>query len=124
MSRKQNRISSSFFRKSRDQNVGVILVTTDRGLCGGLNANLFRLALRAFENGKKQGVNIKLVLIGNKGINFFTKIGGVGNWESSQLGDTPSSDDLIGSVKIMIDSFVSNELIKFIILDTITSLIA
>ena len=99
-----------FLENRETKNVGVILVTTDRGLCGGLNANLFRLALRAFEKWEKQGVNIKLVLIGNKAINFFTKIGGSVIGKVSQLGDTPSSDDLIGSVKIMIDSFVSNEL--------------
>ncbi len=92
------------------KNIGVILVTTDRGLCGGLNANLFRLALRIFETWEKENTNIKMVLIGNKGINFFSKIGGSIIGKVAQLGDAPSSDDLIGSVKIMIDSFVSEEL--------------
>ncbi len=99
-----------FLENRKSKNIGVILVTTDRGLCGGLNANLFRLALRTFEKWEQQDINIKLVLIGNKGINFFTKIGGSVVGKVSQLGDTPSSDDLIGSVKIMIDSFVASEL--------------
>ena len=99
-----------FLENRARRNIGVILVTTDRGLCGGLNANLFRLALRTFENWEKENVNVKLVLIGNKGISFFSKIGGSIVGKVSQLGDTPSSDDLIGSVKIMIDSFVSKEL--------------
>ena len=99
-----------FLENRARKNIGVILVTTDRGLCGGLNANLFRLALRTFEDWEKENVNIKLVLIGNKGISFFSKIGGSIIGKISQLGDTPTSDDLIGSVKIMIDSFVSKEL--------------
>ena len=99
-----------FLERRPRKNIGVILVTTDRGLCGGLNANLFRLALRIFETWEKENANIKMVLIGNKGINFFSKIGGSIIGKVAQLGDSPSSDDLIGSVKIMIDSFVSEEL--------------
>ncbi len=92
------------------KNVGVVMVTTDRGLCGGLNANLFRLVLKTFEKWEKENINIKLVLIGNKGINFFSKIGGSVIGKLSQLGDSPSPDNLIGSVKIMIDSFIAEEL--------------
>ena len=70
-----------FLENRARKNIGVILVTTDRGLCGGLNANLFRLALRTFENWEKENVNIKLVLIGNKGISFFFQNRRINYWE-------------------------------------------
>ena len=85
--------------------IGLILVTTDRGLCGGLNGNLFRQALREFQAWEAEGKEIDLCIIGNKGIGFFSRIGGNIVGQASHLGDAPPLEELIGTVKIMLDAF-------------------
>ena len=85
--------------------IGMILVTTDRGLCGGLNGNLFRQALKQFQDWEAEGKEIDLCVIGNKGIGFFSRIGGRIVGQTSQLGDAPQLEDLIGTIKIMLDAF-------------------
>ena len=85
--------------------IGVIMVTTDRGLCGGLNANLFRQALRQFQAWNKEDKEVDLCVIGNKGLSFFGRIGGRIVGQASQLGDAPKLEDLIGTIKIMLDAY-------------------
>ncbi len=85
--------------------IGVIIVTTDRGLCGGLNGNLFRKALRQFQQWENEGKELDLSIIGNKGIAFFNRIGGNLIGSTNQIGDTPSLEDLIGTVGIMLDAY-------------------
>jgi len=85
--------------------IGVIMVTTDRGLCGGLNANLFRQGLRQFQAWNKEGKEVDLCVIGNKGLSFFARIGGRIVGQASQLGDAPKLEDLIGTIKIMLDAY-------------------
>jgi F-type H+-transporting ATPase subunit gamma len=85
--------------------IGVIVVTTDRGLCGGLNANLFRTALRQFKAWEDAGKELDLCVIGNKGIAFFNRVGGNIVGSVNHLGDTPSFEDLIGTVRIMLDAY-------------------
>lgn len=85
--------------------IGVILVTTDRGLCGGLNGNLFRQALRQFQEWEEAGKELDLCIIGNKGIGFFSRIGGHIVGQASHIGDAPTLESLIGTVKIMLDAF-------------------
>ena len=85
--------------------IGLILVTTDRGLCGGLNGNLFRQALREFQAWEAEGKEIDLCIIGNKGIGFFSRIGGNIVGQASHLGDAPPLEELIGTVKIMLDAY-------------------
>jgi len=85
--------------------VGVIVVTSDRGLCGGLNGNLFRQALRQFQAWEGEGKELDLCLVGNKGIGFFSRIGGRVIGQASGLGDAPKLEDLIGTIKIMLDAF-------------------
>jgi F-type H+-transporting ATPase subunit gamma len=86
--------------------VGLILVTTDRGLCGGLNGNLFRQALRQFQQWERDGKELELCVIGNKGIGFFSRVGGKVVGQASGLGDAPRLEDLIGTIKIMLDAFL------------------
>lgn len=86
--------------------IGVIMVSTDRGLCGGLNANLFRQALRQFQAWEKDGKEIDLCIIGNKGLAFFSRIGGRVVGQAAGLGDTPRLEDLIGTIKVMLDGFL------------------
>jgi len=86
--------------------IGAIVITTDRGLCGGLNANLFREVLRQMRTWEKeQGKEIDLSIIGNKGIAYFRRVGGHIISQTSGLGDTPSLEDLIGTVKVMLDAY-------------------
>ncbi|MBX9607519.1 MAG: F0F1 ATP synthase subunit gamma [Gammaproteobacteria bacterium] len=85
--------------------IGVILVTSDRGLCGGLNGNLFRQALRQFQAWEKDGKELDLCIIGNKGIGFFSRIGGRVVGQVANLGDAPKLEQLIGTIKIMLDAY-------------------
>lgn len=85
--------------------IGVIIVTSDRGLCGGLNGNLFRKALRQFKVWEDEGKELDLSIIGKKGIAFFNRIGGNLVGSTSQIGDAPTLEDLIGTVGIMLDAY-------------------
>ncbi|MGR8919795.1 MAG: F0F1 ATP synthase subunit gamma [Gammaproteobacteria bacterium] len=85
--------------------VGLIIVTTDRGLCGGLNGNLFRQALKSFQDWEGEGKELELAVIGTKGIGFFQRIGAPIVAQLSSLGDAPRLEDLIGAVKVMLDAF-------------------
>jgi F-type H+-transporting ATPase subunit gamma len=85
--------------------IGVILVTTDRGLCGGLNGNLFRAALRQFKAWEEEGKELDLCIIGSKGVAFFKRVGGNIVGSADHIGDSPTLEDLIGTVRIMLDAF-------------------
>jgi F-type H+-transporting ATPase subunit gamma len=85
--------------------IGLIIVSTDRGLCGGLNSNLFREILRRMKEWDDQGIELDLVIIGAKAVGFFNRIGGNIVGQATHIGDEPSVDDLIGAVKIMLDAF-------------------
>ena len=99
------------FMETRDQKrVGLIVVTSDRGLCGGLNANLLREALVSMRKWHDAGQEVKLCLIGRKGKAFFNRVGGKILASVEHLGDTPSVGDVIGSVKVMLDAFESGEI--------------
>ncbi len=91
----------------RDQvkRVGIIVVSSDRGLCGGLNSNLFRETLNRMKEWKDKDIGIDMCLIGTKAVSFFTRVGGSIVGQSTHIGDKPAVDDLIGTVKIMLDNF-------------------
>ncbi len=94
------------FLATRDpKNIGIIVVSTDRGLAGGLNANVFKQALFVMRDWQQKGAQISLCLIGSKGLTFFRRLGAsiVGN--VSGLGDRPHVKDLIGTVKVMLDAY-------------------
>jgi F-type H+-transporting ATPase subunit gamma len=88
--------------------IGAIVVTTDRGLCGGLNGNLFRQALRQFQKWEGEGKELDLAVIGTKGVGFFSRIGGRVVGQVSALGDSPQLEQLIGTIKIMLDAYDEN----------------
>lgn len=94
-----------FITEREIKRVGVIVVTTDRGLCGGLNANLLRETIRNIRAWKEQGKEVDVAVIGRKGQAFFKRVGGNIAGSIDHLGDTPSINDFIGIVKIMIDSY-------------------
>ncbi|MFA7619913.1 MAG: F0F1 ATP synthase subunit gamma [Thiohalomonadaceae bacterium] len=85
--------------------VGLVVVSSDRGLCGGLNANLLRLALRQLKEWQKAGLEVELCVIGQKATGFFRRFGGNIVAQASHLGDAPGLDQLIGTVKVMLDAF-------------------
>ncbi len=94
------------FLLQRDiKRIGAIVVTTDRGLCGGLNGNLFRQALRQFQQWEGEGKELDLAVIGTKGVGFFSRIGGRVVAQVSALGDSPQLEQLIGTIKIMLDAY-------------------
>ena len=85
--------------------VGYILISTDRGLCGGLNINLFKTAIRSMKTWADQGIDVDMCLIGAKAGSFFQSYGGKVVASVRDIGEDPSVKDLIGSVKIMLDAY-------------------
>ncbi|GGJ94815.1 F0F1 ATP synthase subunit gamma [Pseudomonas matsuisoli] len=90
--------------------VGYIVVTSDRGLAGGLNTNLFKALIKDMSSKREQGVEIDLGAIGSKGASFFRSYGGNVVAAISHLGENPSINDLIGSVKVMLDAYLSGRI--------------
>ena len=86
--------------------VGIIAVTTDKGLCGGLNTNVLRLVTQRFKEWRGNGVEVDFVAIGNKGLGFLNRLGG--NVVSSviQLGDRPRLERLVGAVMVLMDKYL------------------
>ncbi len=85
--------------------VGYIVVSTDRGLCGGLNTNLFKAAVTSMKEWRDKGVEIDLCVIGTKATNFFRRFGGNLVAQTAHLGDAPRAEDVVGTVKVMLDEY-------------------
>jgi F-type H+-transporting ATPase subunit gamma len=90
--------------------IGFIVVTTDKGLCGGLNTNILRAVTNKMREVQTAGGTIEAVAIGNKGLGFLNRIGANVVSQVVQLGDAPQLDKLIGPVKVMLDAFVAGQL--------------
>lgn len=100
----------SYMKDREAKRVGFIIVSSDRGLCGGLNSNLFRTTLRAMREWDEKGVGIDLCTIGSKAGGYFKRLGGNITGQASHLGDEPRVQDLIGTVKVMLDAFDNGEI--------------
>ncbi|MAZ90167.1 MAG: F0F1 ATP synthase subunit gamma [Cellvibrionaceae bacterium] len=98
-----------FMEQREVKRVGFILVSTDRGLCGGLNVNVFKRAIKDMKQWNDQEVEIDLCLIGAKAAAFFNSYGGNVVAAVRDLGEQPSVADLIGSVKIMLDGYAEGK---------------
>jgi F-type H+-transporting ATPase subunit gamma len=85
--------------------VGYIVISTDRGLCGGLNTNEFKRVALAVKSWKEQGVEADFAVLGSKAAGFFKRFGGKVQAQVSGLGDAPSVQDVIGPVKVMLDAY-------------------
>lgn len=85
--------------------VAVLLVSTDRGLCGGLNTNLFRNTIRAVREWREKGIEVDFAVFGSKGVSFFKRVGGNILAQNSQLGDKPHLDQLLGTIKVVTDAY-------------------
>jgi F-type H+-transporting ATPase subunit gamma len=85
--------------------VGFILITSDRGLCGGLNTNAFRLLIREMKEWRDKGVEVDLALLGSKGVQFFRSFDVNVVAQASNIGEDPKVADLIGSIKVMLEAY-------------------
>ena len=90
--------------------VGVVVVTTDKGLCGGLNTNIMRLVLARMQEFSDQGIDVQVTALGNKGLGTLTRINAKLVSQETQLGDVPELERLIGAVKVQIDDFVEGKI--------------
>ncbi|MDX8385789.1 MAG: F0F1 ATP synthase subunit gamma [Gallionella sp.] len=92
------------------KNVGLIVVTSDKGLCGGLNTNVLRMAVGNMKSWEEEGKGISVCPIGNKGLGFMNRLGVDIKSQIVGLGDTPHMEDLIGAVKAMLDAYTKGEI--------------
>jgi F-type H+-transporting ATPase subunit gamma len=99
-----------YFEEREPKKVGYIVVSSDRGLCGGLNINLFRQALQNMAQLQKRSVKISMCLIGSKGADFFKSMGADVSATVRNVGEQPKISDLIGVVRVMLEQFEAREL--------------
>jgi F-type H+-transporting ATPase subunit gamma len=98
------------FMKTNDaKSAGFIVVSTDKGLCGGMNTNVLRAVTQKIKDLQGQGVSTQAVAIGNKGFGFLNRIGAKVVSHVTQLGDTPHLEKLIGPVKVLLDAYSKGE---------------
>lgn len=97
--------------------VGMIIISTDRGLCGGLNINLFKAAIKEIQQWRDKGAGVDFCLIGNKAITFFKRFGGSVLSHASHLGDRPEVADLIAPVKVMLDAYDEGKIDRLVMLE-------
>jgi F-type H+-transporting ATPase subunit gamma len=98
--------------------IGLIVVTTDKGLCGGLNTNALRLALNKIKEWESQGEEIEVCALGNKGLGFMQRLGARVVSQVTGLGDKPNMEKLIGAVKIMLDGYTQDRFDRLMIVYT------
>src|SRR5215813_11020525 len=105
------------FLVARDtvKRVGIIVVTTDKGLCGALNTNLLRMVLAQYKEWQGQGEQIDVCALGNKGLGFMQRLGANIVSQVVQLGDRPHMERLIGAVKVMLDGYMSDRFDRLMI---------
>jgi F-type H+-transporting ATPase subunit gamma len=97
-------------KRVENRNIGLIVVTSDKGLCGGLNTNVLRLAVSRMKEWEGEGKGILVCPIGNKGLGFMSRIGAKIKSNLIGLGDTPHIEKLIGAVKLMLDAYTTGEI--------------
>jgi F-type H+-transporting ATPase subunit gamma len=98
--------------------IGIIVVTTDKGLCGGLNTNILRLALAKMKEWDAQGEEIEVCAIGNKGLGFMQRLGAKVVSQVTGLGDKPHMDTLLGAIKVMLDGYTEDRFDRLMIFYT------
>jgi len=98
--------------------IGIIVVTTDKGLCGGLNTNVLRLALHKMKEWEAEGEEAEVCAIGNKGLGFMQRLGAAVVSQVTGLGDRPHMEKLIGALKIMLDGYTQDRFDRLLIFYT------
>ncbi len=104
-----------FLQTREPKAVGIIVVSTDRGLAGALNANVFKQTLALVREWQGKGATAKLCVIGTKGMNFFRRLGLPILAAVANLGDRPHVKDLIGTVKVMLDAYRDGEIDRLLL---------
>jgi F-type H+-transporting ATPase subunit gamma len=99
-----------FMQQNDAKSAGMIVVTTDKGLCGGLNTNVLRGVAAKLRDLQNAGISSQMVAIGNKGLGFLGRIGAPVVSHVTQLGDTPHLEKLIGPVKVLLDAYMRGEI--------------
>ena len=99
-----------YLEEREAKRVGYIVISTDRGLCGGLNVNLFKSTLMSMKQWKDKGVDASMTLIGSKACGFFGRAGYSVLAQASGFGDNPTVNDLIGSVRVMLQAYDNGEI--------------
>jgi len=99
--------------------VGFIVISTDRGLCGGLNVNLFKNTVAAVRPWMDKGVEVDFCILGAKAVGFFRRFGGKVLAQATHLGDTPHVNDLIGTVKVMLDSYKEGKIDRLFLVNNV-----
>lgn len=97
-------------KQENAKTVGIIVVTTDKGLCGGMNTNALRAVTAKLRELEGRGIKTEAVAIGNKGLGFLNRIGAKVVSQATQIGDTPHLDKLIGPVKVLLDAYQEGRL--------------
>jgi F-type H+-transporting ATPase subunit gamma len=92
------------------KNVGLIVVSSDKGLCGGLNTNMLRMSVNQMKAWETEGKKIVVSAMGNKGLGFMTRVGADVKSHTIGLGDVPHLENLIGTVKVMLDAYTAGEI--------------
>ena len=100
----------SYFDTREVRKIGYIVVSTDRGLCGGLNINAFKATVTSMKEWADKGVDIEICTIGGRAASFFNSYGGKVVASVRDLGDTPEISDVIGSVKVLLDKYDAGEI--------------
>jgi F-type H+-transporting ATPase subunit gamma len=108
------------FLVARDtvKKIGIIVITTDKGLCGGLNTNVQRLALTKMKEWEGEGESFEVCCIGNKGLGFMQRLGANITSQVTQLGDRPHMEKLVGAVKVMLDGYTQDRFDRLVIFYT------
>ena len=99
--------------------VGMIVISTDRGLCGGLNSNLFKSVIGEISKWRDENVEVHLALVGMKAVNFFRRMGGKVVGTATHLGDKPSVNDLLGSIRVMLDEYEQGEIDRLFLMHNV-----
>jgi F-type H+-transporting ATPase subunit gamma len=99
----------AFMKTNEAKSAGFIVVSTDKGLCGGMNTNVLRMVTNQLRANQSAGISAQAVAIGNKGLGFLNRVGAKVVAHATQLGDKPHLDKLIGPVKVLLDAYVKGE---------------
>jgi F-type H+-transporting ATPase subunit gamma len=97
-------------KREQVANVGLIVVTSDKGLCGGLNTNVLRMAINQMKSWENEKRGVYVTAIGNKGLGFMGRVGAKIKSHVAGLGDAPHMDKLIGPIKVMLDAYIAGEI--------------
>ena len=105
-----------FLLEREVKRVGMIMISTDRGLCGGLNANLFKAAIGEIAKWQGENIEVDMALVGAKAVQFFRRMGGNVVGTATHLGDKPKVNDLIGAITLMLNSYEEGNIDRLFLL--------